>query len=237
MSALKVSIVIPVKDEVESVRALAEEVEDAFGKVPYGWECLWIDDGSTDGTTEALAEIAKSDHHRHIRHFRNFGQSAAFFTGFKRAKGEIIATLDGDLQNDPQDLPPMIEKLQPGIADMVNGVRQKRRDSFVRKASSKIANGFRNWVTGDKVTDVGCSVRVFYKRCVENIPLWKGMHRFMPTLVKAQGYKVIETQVSHRPRKFGETKYGIHNRLWVGLLDTFGVRWYLWRRVHPEVEE
>jgi len=119
---------------------------------------------------------------------------------------------------------------------MVNGVRKSRHDSVVRKISSRIANGFRNWITKESVTDVGCSVRVFYKECVDGILLWRGMHRFLPTLIKMKGYKAIELPVSHRPRQYGKTKYGIHNRLWVGLADTFAVRWMQWRCIHPIIK-
>ena len=139
--------------------------------------------------------------------------------------GDILATLDGDGQNDPADIPHLIEKLQKHDGDMVNGVRQKRYGPFVRKISSRIANNFRDWVTGDRVTDVGCSVRVFKLECVKRIPVFKGMHRFLPTLVRMQGYThIMESPVNHRPRVRGKTKYGIQNRLWVGLTDLAAVK-------------
>ena len=131
----------------------------------------------------------------------------------------------------------MVEKLERGKVDIVNGVRQGRRDSWKRKISSRIANGFRNRMTGDSVTDVGCSIRVFYRECAAKLPVWKGMHRFLPTLMKLDGYYAIEVPVSHRPRSYGQTKYGIGNRLWVGLLDTFAVRWYKMRGVRPRLGE
>jgi glycosyltransferase involved in cell wall biosynthesis len=206
--------------------------------VNLSWEGIWIDDGSTDTPASELKKLNEKDfHHRFLLLVRNFGQSAALSVGFQDARGDIIATLDGDGQNDPADIPRLIEVLQKNEADMVNGIRHKRHDSFIRKISSKIANNFRDWVTGDKVTDVGCSVRVFKLKCVRRIPLFKGMHRFFPTLVKMQGYtRIIEYPVNHRPRMRGKTKYGIQNRLWVGLADLAAVKWMQKRLVFPEIQ-
>jgi len=202
------------------------------------WECIWIDDGSTDTTVGELKKLSACDaRHRLVILARNFGQSAALSVGFQNATGDILVTLDGDGQNDPADIPRLIEKLQKHGADMVNGVRQKRHDSFIRKISSRIANNFRDWVTGDSVTDVGCSVRVFKRECVKGIPVFKGMHRFLPTLVRMQGYThIMESLVNHRPRVRGKTKYGIQNRLWVGLADLAAVKWMQSRLVFPEVQ-
>ncbi len=229
---IELSIVVPVKDEAESVAALAGEIEASLDETAWKWECLWIDDGSSDDTADRVRGLA-NPRHRLIRHDRNYGQSAAFYTGLRHARGDIIATMDGDLQNDPRDLPRMIERLKRGEADVVNGVRSNRRDSWKRKVQSKIANGFRNWVTRDNVTDVGCSLRVFYKECADVLPLWRGMHRFLPSLMKLNGAKVVEVPVNHRPRRYGVTKYGLGNRLWVGLMDTFGVKWLSVRSVRP----
>jgi dolichol-phosphate mannosyltransferase len=233
-----VSIIIPVKDEEENVDILANEINAAMNNADLSWECVWIDDGSTDTTAEKLKNLCSKDpRHRFILLARNFGQSAALSVGFQNALGNIIASLDGDGQNDPADIPRLIEILQKQDADMVNGFRQKRHDSFVRKMSSRIANSFRDWVTGDKVTDVGCSVRVFRSKCVKRIPLFKGMHRFFPTLVKVQGFtRIIESPVYHRPRIRGKTKYGIQNRLWVGLADLAAVKWMQSRLVFPELQ-
>lgn len=235
---IDVSIIVPVKDEEENIVILANEINQAMKNVGLSWECIWIDDGSTDTTAKELKKLNEMDH-RHRFHLlvQNFGQSAALSVGFQKAKGDIVATLDGDGQNDPADIPQLIELLQKSGADMVNGVRQKRHDSFIRKISSRIANNFRNWVTGDTVTDVGCSVRVFRSQCVKRIPLFKGMHRFFPTLVKMQGYsRILELPVNHRPRIRGKTKYGIQNRLWVGLADLAAVKWMQKRLVFPEIQ-
>lgn len=232
-----VSIIIPVKDEEENIEILANEINTAMSNESLSWECLWIDDGSTDRTATELQKLHEKDsHHRFVTLSRNFGQSAALSVGFKNALGEIFATLDGDGQNDPSDIPRLIEILQKQDADMVNGVRQKRHDTFLRKLSSRIANRFRDRVTGDNVTDVGCSVRVFRSKCVEHVPLFKGMHRFFPTLIRLQGFtRIIESPVNHRPRVRGKTKYGIQNRLWVGLADLAAVKWMQSRLVFPEI--
>ena len=232
----EVSIIIPVKDEEENVEILAKEINEAMKNASFPWECIWIDDGSTDTTAGELTKLHERDsRHRFVLLARNFGQSAALSIGFHNALGNIIATLDGDGQNDPADIPRLIEILQRQDADMVNGVRQNRHDSFVRKISSRIANSFRDLVTGDNVTDVGCSVRVFRSKCVECIPVFKGMHRFFPTLVKIKGFtRIIESPVNHRPRVRGKTKYGIQNRLWVGLADLAAVKWMQSRLVFPE---
>jgi glycosyltransferase involved in cell wall biosynthesis len=232
------SIVIPVKDEEENIDILAREINSSMANISLSWECIWVDDGSTDRTTEKLRELHDNDsRHRFLILTRNFGQSAALVVGFENSLGNIIVTLDGDGQNDPYDIPRLIEIMQKQDADMVNGIRQKRYDSFVRKISSKIANSFRNWVTGDRVTDVGCSLRVFRFQCVKRIPLFKGMHRFFPTLVRMQGFtRIIEAPVNHRPRMRGTTKYGIQNRLWVGLADLAAVKWMQRRLVFPEIK-
>jgi dolichol-phosphate mannosyltransferase len=233
-----VSIVVPVLNEEESVPLLAREVTAAFDGGPWSWECVWVDDGSTDGTPEQIRALNRADpRHRYAVHDRNHGQSAALLTGFARARGRIFATLDGDLQNDPSDLPRLIEKLLAEDVDMVNGVRANRRDSWLRRISSRIANGFRNRVSGATATDVGCSVRAFYRECVDGLPRFHGMHRFLPTLVSLRGWRVTEVDVNHRPRRLGTTSYGVHNRLWVGIADTFGVRWLSSRSVNPRVAE
>lgn len=233
---VEVSVVVPVMDEEASVARLAEEIAEAMARTGRRWECVWVDDGSTDGTRAALEAVAaKRPEHRVVALDGHFGQSAALAAGFSSARGPIVATLDGDGQNDPADIPRLLERLDRGDVDMVNGVRAKRRDSFVRRASSKIANAFRNWLTKESVTDVGCSLRVFRKSCVEGIPVFKGMHRFLPTLARLRGARIAEVPVHHRPRTAGRTKYGIGNRLWVGISDTLAVRWMQRRLVWPRV--
>lgn len=234
----EVSIVIPVYNEEENIIALAAEVDKALKDVTFQWECLWVDDGSTDNTPDLVKKITKQNPcHKLVRLDGNFGQSAAMYTGFRLSAGEIIVTLDGDGQNDPADIPMLVSTLVSRNADLVNGVRKKRQDSWIRKISSRIANGFRNWMTNESVTDVGCSIRAFRSRFTEDLPLFAGMHRFLPTLMRLNGCrKIVEVPVNHRPRKAGKSKYGIHNRLWVGIADTFGVKWYMKRAVRPRVK-
>jgi glycosyltransferase involved in cell wall biosynthesis len=236
--AIDVSVIIPVKDEVENVSILADEVSEAMANAAYAWECLWVDDGSTDDTVLELKKICgKSPHHRFISLDRNYGQSAAMATGFRHASGRIFVTLDGDGQNDPKDIPMLVNTLLNKKAHMVNGWRKNRADTLVRKISSRIGNGFRNKLTGDNIRDVGCSIRAFQRDCVENITVFKGMHRFLPTLARMGGASIIlEVPVNHRPRQRGVTKYGISNRLWVGLADTLAVRWMQSRLVFPKVK-
>jgi len=223
---MTISIVIPIKDEADNIGPLAKEIDATFENQPWAWECIWVDDGSLDGSIGVLdALVANQSSHRYISFEQNAGQSAAFWAGFKEAKGTFIATIDGDGQNDPADIPMLLREIQVHDVDMVNGFRARRKDNFVRKIASKIANNFRNYLTGKTVSDVGCSTRVFKRECVENLPNFKGMHRFLPTLVAMQGFSLSEVPVNHRPRIRGKTKYSINNRLWVGLWDTLGVLW------------
>jgi len=220
------SVVIPVKDEEESIASLAEEITRAMDAGVARWECVWIDDGSTDRSLDTLKDLNRRDpRHRFISFARNSGQSAAFYAGFRAARGLVIATIDGDGQNDPADLPAMIRMVRQGAADMVNGYRQQRQDSPARRQASRIANGARNFFTGKTVRDVGCSTRAFRRECVAYLPKFAGMHRFLPTLASMEGFTLAEVPVNHRPRKYGESKYSIRNRLWVGLADLFGVFW------------
>lgn len=234
----RLSVVIPVKDERESVPVLADELDAALANVEGGWEAIWVDDGSSDGSLEVLRELsAARPGHRYVSMDGNQGQSAALLAGFRAARGELIGTLDADLQNDPADLPVLLHELDTRDVDLVNGVRARRHDSFVRKASSRIANAYRNLLTRETVSDVGCSLRVFRRRFADPLPPFRGMHRFLPTLLRLNGARVAEVPVGHRPRQHGHTKYGVHNRLWVGILDTFGVRWLMTRWARTPVRE
>ena len=217
-------------DERDNLEPLHAELSAALASVPGGVEFVYVDDGSRDGSAEGLAGLAARDARvRVLRFAANCGQTAAFAAGFEAARGEVVATLDADLQNDPADLPRLLAALDG--ADVVNGVRQGRRDGLVRKLSSRVGNGFRNWVTHESVTDVGCSLRVMRAAYLRRVKLYRGMHRFLPTLLRLEGARVIELPVAHRPRRHGRSKYGIANRLFVGLADVFAVRWMQSRRL------
>lgn len=233
--ALRLSVVVPVFRERDNLELLHGEIVKALeGQGPV--EFLYVDDGSDDGSETVLAGLALRDERvRVLTLFANSGQSAALDAGFRAARGAIVATLDADLQNDPADLPALLAALDG--ADVVNGVRAQRHDSRVRKLSSRVGNGFRNWLTAENVTDVGCSLRVMRRSFLEGVPRFDGMHRFLPTLLRMQGARVVELPVRHRPRRHGTSKYGIGNRLFVGLADVFAVRWMQQRRLDYDVLE
>ena len=220
----RLSVVVPVFDEQDSLEPLHRELDAALSALPGGIEILLVDDGSRDRSLAVMRGLARKDPRvRVLALDRNHGQSAAFEAGFQAARGELIATLDADLQNDPADIPRMIERLAD--ADVVNGVRERRQDGFVRRLSSKVANGFRNRMNGEAVTDVGCTLRVMRSEHARRVKLFRGLHRFLPTLLRLEGARVVEVPVAHRPRRYGTSKYGIGNRLFVGLVDVFAVRW------------
>jgi glycosyltransferase involved in cell wall biosynthesis len=182
------------------------------------------DDGSTDRTADQLRALKREfPRLRVVRLLKNAGETAAIDAGFKHARGELIATLDADLQNDPADIPKMVAMMKDW--DVVCGVRAKREDSFIRRLSSRVGNGTRNWLTHENITDVGCTLKVFRASCAKRVKLFTGMHRFMPTLLRMDGARVTEVPVNHRPRLKGCSKYGVWNRLFRGLYDIFGVRW------------
>jgi glycosyltransferase involved in cell wall biosynthesis len=224
MATPRLSIVIPLFNEAENLEPLAAELVAALDGLDYEYEVLFVDDGSDDGGPAVLTLLAAADSRfRVLRQPTNLGQSAAFAAGFRQARGELIATLDADLQNDPADLPRMLSEIDGW--DVVCGVRADRHDSFVRRASSRIANGVRNRLTGESITDVGCSLRVMRAKHARRVQMFDGMHRFLPTLLRMEGARITELPVSHRPRLRGVSKYGIHNRLWRALADLFAVRW------------
>jgi glycosyltransferase involved in cell wall biosynthesis len=217
--------VVPAYNEVENVPLLVDEIRRALADSRPDWELLLVDDGSTDGTLEAMRRAAQGEPRlRVLRHRRNAGQTAALATGFRAARGAVFVTLDADLQNDPADIPLLLAELDRGF-DVVSGVRTDRHDSFVRRASSKIANAVRNWATDEAITDVGCSLKAYRAEFLRDLPLFTGMHRFLPTLVRWNGARVTEVAVRHRPRRHGVAKYGIGNRLFRTLADLFAVRW------------
>ena len=232
VAGVRFSVVIPSYNEEENVIPLAEEVISTLRDLPGGYELILVDDASTDKTASVIRQLeAQYPTVRGVFHRVNAGQSAAVASGFQAARGEWVGTLDGDGQNDPADLPGMLALAEQQGVDCVTGVRAKRQDTWLRKFSSRVANGYRNWITGDKVSDSGCGVRVARRSALREVPVFNGLHRFLPTLLRGQGFTVIETPVNHRERMRGVSKYGVHNRLWRGIRDCFGVRWYLARAV------
>jgi len=234
----RVSVMIPVYNEEESLATLHRELDAALASIAGGAEIVFVDDGSKDRSLAVLREIAAKDPRvRVVVLDGNHGQTAAFAAGFDAVRGEITVTLDADLQNDPADIPRLVAKMDAEGADVVNGVRMKRRDSWVRLVSSRVANRARNWVTNESVTDVGCSLRAMRTEYVKRVRLFRNMHRFLPTLLRMEGAtKVIEMPVAHRERRYGVSKYGIGNRLWVGIVDLFGVRWMQARHFRVRVK-
>ncbi len=223
-SVPEISVVIPVYNEEENLPVLAEEIRAAMATVGRPYEVVLVDDGSTDTSPAVMARLAREDGRvRIVRQRRNQGQSAAFDAGFRHARGAIVVTLDADLQNDPADIPRLLERMDG--ADVVSGVRAKRQDNWVRRVSSKIANRIRNRVTHESVTDVGCTLRAMRIEYLRRIPVFNGMHRFLPTLLRMEGARVTEVPVNHRPRLHGQPKYNIRNRIFRALADLFGVRW------------
>jgi dolichol-phosphate mannosyltransferase len=230
-----ISIVVPLYNECENVPILAERIRPVFDAFGAPAECLLVDDGSADGTAAAIAEVARADpRFRAVRHARNFGQSAALLTGMRRARGEYIVTLDGDLQNDPEDLPKLVEML--GEYDCVCGYRTERHDSWLRRVSSRVANAVRNACLHDGLRDTGCGTKGFRRACVGYLVAFNGAHRFFGAVLRSAGLRIAECPVRHHARRYGVSKYGIGNRLGRGLFDLVGVAWLQRRLVYPEVE-
>ena len=229
------SLVVPAHDEEANLPILVERTRSALG-TNGDWELILVDDGSRDGTASVIRSLARDDSHV-VGVFleRNCGQSAALAAGFLEARAEVIASLDADLQNDPADIPLLVERL-PGH-DAVVGFRANRHDTLVRRASSRIANAVRNRLSHDSIRDTGCSLKVFRAEALRSIHWFDGMHRFLPTLLRYQGWSVLEVPVSHHPRHAGRSKYGIRNRALRAFVDLLGVRWMQSRRIRTPVRE
>jgi dolichol-phosphate mannosyltransferase len=230
------SLVIPAYNERENIAALLERVEGALRATGEPFEVIIIDDGSTDDTPALLCE-AMTDRPwlRVLRMKKNCGQSAAFEAGFAAARGGIIATIDADLQNDPEEIPRLLPLL--GEFDMITGWRKERADSGFRRWQSRQANRLRNWITGETVHDSASSLKIYRAQVVKGVKLFRGAHRYFPTLAKMRGYTVREVPVKHSPRYAGTAKYGFGNRAFVGVADLFGVRWMKSRSLRYEVDE
>jgi len=234
----KISFVIPVYNEEESLRPLYNAIKNVVNENGYNYEIVFVDDGSYDNSLNIMKSLHENDANVKVVVFQeNRGQSAAFDAGFKHATGRYVVTLDADLQNDPADVPKMMEYMDR--FDVVCGFRAKRQDNFIRKISSKIGNFIRNKLTNDNIIDTGCSLKIFKKEYLDKIKMFKGMHRFLPTLLKLEGATIFQIEVSHHPRKFGESKYGlgIKKRAFTALLDLFAVRWMIKRHINYKIKE
>ena len=227
-----ISIIVPVFEETENVLPMAREVAAAFAAVPNDWELVFVDDGSRDATWEKVGEAARANPRvRGVRHTRNAGQSAALWTGIQQTDRPLLATQDGDLQNDPADLPRLLQELES--CDFACGWRQNRQDTFVRRVSSRLARAARRGALGAELRDTGCALRVFRRAALTGVFGFNGLHRFLPILVAGGGFRVREVPVSHRPRVAGVSKYGVWNRLGRGLYDLVAIAWYQRRRFQP----
>ncbi len=233
---LELSVVVPVYNEYDNLEELTVRINKPLEEKFNYFEIIYVDDGSTDGSSELLDRLAESYEEVKAFHFtKNNGQTTAFAAGFDKAKGELIVTLDADLQVDPADIHKLLSYCND--YDLVIGIRENRQDNLIKKISSKIANGVRNWLTNEDIQDTGCPLKIFKKKVIRNLILFQGMHRFFPTLAKLKGYQVREVPVNHYPRKHGQSKYGINNRMWKGLLDTLAVRWMQKRNISYQFKE
>ena len=236
LSDLDLSIVIPVYNERDNLVPLEEKLGQVLSKLQLSYEVIMVDDGSVDGSSHIINLIKKNNPRiKLIRFGSNHGQSAAFAAGFKAARGKIFVTLDADLQNNPADIPLLLEKMDE--YDVVCGWRFKRNDPWIKRVSSKIGNAVRNSLSQEEIADTGCSLKAFRRECFNNVKLFKGMHRFFPTLMKMEGFRVTQVKVSHHPRLHGESKYNIRNRLFSSLHDLMAIRWMKKRQINYDIIE
>jgi dolichol-phosphate mannosyltransferase len=225
------SVVVPLFNEAENVPSLQSELSAALSGLDY--EIIFVDDGSSDRT---VAQIPVEPRVHVIRFEKNTGQSAAIYAGLQSARGAIAVLMDGDLQNDPADIPRLLAEIKRG-ADLVCGYRAQRKDNFAKRLTSRVANFVRSRFTRDGVRDTGCTLKAMRRECIRALIPFKGMHRFIPALIKGAGYRLVEIPVNHRPRKFGQSKYGLGNRAVRATVDMFGVRWLLSRQLNYKVRD
>jgi dolichol-phosphate mannosyltransferase len=237
---VQLSIVVPVRNEAENIQPLLAEIHAALEGRDF--EVVYVDDGSTDATPKRLAEaMARYPQLRVLAHVGSCGQSAALLTGFRAARGEWIATLDGDGQNDPADIPKLLAERdragQPANLQLVAGYRKKRQDTWLKRFSSRVANGVRSRLLGDATPDTGCGLKLILRSAVLELPAFDHMHRFLPALIQRNGGATVSVEVNHRPRTRGTSNYGMFDRLWIGIVDLFGVMWLQRRSRRPGVKE
>ena len=239
MTTPELSVVIPCHNEAENLPPLFSAIHATLDPLGLDFEIVITDDCSSDDSWPVLQELSANDPRVHAQRFKfNCGESAASWAGMEIARGRYIATLDADLQNDPKDLPAMLEALRN--FDCVCGTRIEARsegDSWLRIISSRIANWVRNKLSGENISDAGCTYRVFKRECISRIKFFNGAHRFLPTLLKLEGFSVTEVPVSNNPRRAGKSHYGVWNRLFKSFRDLLAVRWMKSRRLHYEIAE
>jgi dolichol-phosphate mannosyltransferase len=237
-SGPELSIVVPVYNEEESLSLRWQEIRDALDPTGLQYEVIFVDDGSLDRSAEIIREFRERDRRaRLIKLKANAGETAATDAGFKAVRGRYVVVMDADLQNDPRDIPAMLARLNEW--DAVTGWRVNRAagDSWIRRLSSRIANRIRNALSEETIHDSGCTFRAFRRECVQDLVLYRGLHRFIPTLLRIRGFRVLEVPVNHRPRRFGTSKYGIGNRALRAFIDLLAVRWMKDRHLRYEVAE
>ena len=233
---VEISVVVPVYNEEANLPILISKLVGVFNRLGSVHEMILVDDGSSDGSRKILKEMAsRIPSLRVVPLKQNRGLSTALLAGMREARGKIIVTLDSDLQNDPEDIPRLLDYLDR--YDMATGWRQKREDPWLKRIASRVGNSVRNRLSGERINDSACTLRVFKRECLQDIPIFNGMHRFMSTLVKMRGYRIVEVPVTHHPRKYGESKYNIRNRMWRSFVDLLAVRWMKGRRIQYDIEE
>ncbi len=233
---MKYSVVIPIKDEEENIVPLLNELEEVMLPLKQPWEVICVDDGSVDSSLKILKKLKAEKSQLKVLSFtRNFGQSSAFAAGFNAAVGEFVITLDADLQNDPRDIPKLLAAITD--VDLVCGWRALRKDTWKKRLISKIANKVRSKLIQDGMHDTGCSLKVYRREALKKIPMYKGMHRFLPALFLIEGFKVKEIPVNHRERIKGKTKYRFFNRFLGPIVDMFVVKWMRERKLRHEIQE
>jgi len=233
-----VSLVVPVYNEEENISSLADEILRGMARQLRSWELIFVDDGSSDGSLVIIRDLAERfENIRYLALASNSGQSAAFAVGFREALGELVVTLDADLQNDPADIPTMLDAYGKNSVTMVVGWRADRRDTLAKRLASKIGNALRNWILRESIRDTGCSLKVMRRDMLRDVPVFDGAHRFYPTLLRLQGAVIAEVKVNHRPRRAGNSKYGVLDRARKGAGDLLAVRWLQSRHITVRIKE
>ncbi|HLX81162.1 MAG TPA: glycosyltransferase family 2 protein [Burkholderiales bacterium] len=241
---VQLSIVVPVRNEADNILPLLAEIHAALKSIegkPVEFEVVYVDDGSSDATPQRLAEAMRDyPRLRVLAHRESCGQSTALMTGMRAARGEWVATLDGDGQNDPADIPKLLAARDGARIEnlrLVAGYRKKRQDTWLKRVSSRVANGVRSRLLGDATPDTGCGLKLILRSAVLELPVFDHMHRFLPALIQRNGGATLSVEVNHRPRTRGTSNYGMFDRLWVGIVDLFGVMWLQRRTRRPQVRE